>query len=504
MSFFTLNGLVLPVEVGSASGELLEVNEARRTMQGLPRKERTTIAEAVRADLFRLDNDEAAFVQCVVEGRWHRVPFDFDDNSTDGYLNTGTSSIVNSANAKEGAGYAELGGYSYSWPFALRVRNPRWSVMYWRSTSLPSWDLFIVTSAGLQTKNGSVEATPTTLSELTVNETTGAVEFADTAGVYVDGLVVFREEMTLTQAGQIAAWLAAGNRWTDPPELILDGDVVDDRAVSVIGEVVAADYEQGGVESGWANNIRRVGVELVQSRPEIDTRPPAPDISFLLDEALFDAPPPPPTTLPPVRGPLTGTVVGTLTDVAGVFEKYGRALSGFTFANHIKLPQQAAASLGGNPFVTVEAWVKADTATGNHCILNLADASDGYRCSLYFKSGELVLDARARAADTQRTATGTSSPTVNVWHHVGAVVDVPGDRIKLYLDGREEADAAADFGSNTWFNGDSFDDCRIGYDNGVADFAWSGVIARVGIHFRKLSEGEFARIYELGKRGVIL
>jgi hypothetical protein len=290
MPFLTVNGITLPVTVGSASGALVEIAEAKATMQNKPRKERQSLLGEFSVDLFKLTNAEASFIEVVLEGLFHRVPFDNDDNSTDGYLNSGTSSIINSANAKTGHGYAEGNTYTYTWPFELRADpNAWWSLMYWRSTqATPTvWDHFIVNSDGTQYKNGALEGSPTSLPELSIG-VDGSVTLAASSTTQYDELVVFLAPVaTATQASEIYTWLNAGNAWPDPPECVVSGTIVDDEPLTAIAEVRGEDYVQGGLTAGWTNNIRRMTVNFMQSRERIGLRIASADAGWILDASRY-------------------------------------------------------------------------------------------------------------------------------------------------------------------------------------------------------------------------
>lgn len=212
------------------------------------------------------------------------------------------------------------------------------------------------------------------------------------------------------------------------------------------------------------------------------------------------------STLPPWRGYFNGTVNGSPTDTVGVFDKYGSAYEfDGTAADYIEIPASFAESFGGNPFVTVEAWVQIQTTVSDQTILVVTDGANAER--LWFgldATGKWEVRARAKNADTLRTLTSTGATPSVGWHHVGAIVDIPGDTMYLYVDGILEHSGAADFGTNQWFNADSGNQNRIGANAAASPGAgWDGKIASVGVHWRKLSEGEFNLIWRLGRRGVI-
>lgn len=212
-------------------------------------------------------------------------------------------------------------------------------------------------------------------------------------------------------------------------------------------------------------------------------------------------------TVPPTRGHLSGTVVGAPTDVVGLFDKYGRALE-FTGAgtDRIDLTIGATEALAGSSFVTVTAWVKVDSTAAEQTILVLVDGANAERLWCGIGSvGQLEVRARARNADTLRTFTTGVTPAIG-WHHFGFIVDVPGDLLTVAADGEYQESGAADFGTNKWFNDDAnAAGNRIGINAAASPASqWNGKIHSVRIHRRRLSEGEFSRIWELGKRGVYL
>ena len=184
------------------------------------------------------------------------------------------------------------------------------------------------------------------------------------------------------------------------------------------------------------------------------------------------------------------TTVGSVPYVAGMV---GNGFS-FTPGNYLTRPHVAAIAL--TSAYTIEAWVKV-TATGGRIVDHItASIPDGYLLDTYPQN--------VRAYAGAVFAGGTTTLTLNTWHHLAAVFD--GDAIdggpdggvgtlKVYRNGVLEGTVTATSPAVT-----NTKPLRIGADSNGAN-SLNGIADEVTIYDRPLSEAELKAIFNAGALG---
>jgi hypothetical protein len=150
----------------------------------------------------------------------------------------------------------------------------------------------------------------------------------------------------------------------------------------------------------------------------------------------------------PVDGELNGnaknmTCTGDFTASGGLI-----GLSGIDFegSGHIQIPDNAA--LDFTTAMTLEGWVKT-TATGNFQHL-ICKSGGFYFLSVYNAGGGADGKAMIRIYDGANIdAVGTSKIDDGKWHHIAGTYDTSAGKLKLYVDGKLEAETSNSDAINT-------------------------------------------------------
>jgi hypothetical protein len=159
-------------------------------------------------------------------------------------------------------------------------------------------------------------------------------------------------------------------------------------------------------------------------------------------------------------------------------------LNGIT--RYVEVPDSANLSLTGP--MTLEARIKLNTNSVQQAIVEKYDVPglNGYLLR--------IVDGKLQAAmcnsnlnGAQQPASGATTVTTGVWHHVAAVYD--GTTIKIYLDGVLDGSVTANYAPT---NGAS--SLKIGARGDDANTRLNGLIDDVRIYNRALSEGEIQSV----------
>ncbi|MFC1859583.1 PQQ-binding-like beta-propeller repeat protein [Thermodesulfobacteriota bacterium] len=112
----------------------------------------------------------------------------------------------------------------------------------------------------------------------------------------------------------------------------------------------------------------------------------------------------------------------------------------FTNDNFARIPDASGLRLG-NTF-TVEFWMKTDgiNESWEGLIGKSNSSSNGRNYSVWLNSGKyLRFSYHNTVAEHIYIDTPPDSITLGQWHHVAAVLDIPNDTMKIYIDGQEKA-----------------------------------------------------------------
>ena len=172
-----------------------------------------------------------------------------------------------------------------------------------------------------------------------------------------------------------------------------------------------------------------------------------------------------------------GTLSGATWVTTG---KFGKALS-FNGTSSL-LTVASAASLDLAAGLTLEAWVRPASNSGNRAVL-VKERSTGLAYALYARSASASRpNGTVRIASTNRTVTGTSALTLNAWSHLALTYN--GATLALYVNGVLVATQARTGAVTT-----STNPLRIGGST-VASEYFSGLIDEVRLYSRALSQAE--------------
>lgn len=128
-------------------------------------------------------------------------------------------------------------------------------------------------------------------------------------------------------------------------------------------------------------------------------------------------------------------------------------------SNYLNLPVNALGSLiNGASQVSVHAWGNFDTfnagANDNRILSCFLSGNTGF---LFGVDGS-VTPKKARVAgrsvgtDAFQAVDGTSTINTGTWYPIGGVFDYPNDKIRVYVNGAQEANTTVTFGNTTYTN----------------------------------------------------
>ena len=193
-----------------------------------------------------------------------------------------------------------------------------------------------------------------------------------------------------------------------------------------------------------------------------------------------------------IAGANHGTRVNFPTSVKGMV---GVAVKLNGTDQYVTVPDAASLDLGTSD-MSVDAWVRPDTATGTRAIIEKRDPTTGQGFALYLKSNEIGF-AFGDAASSTLAGSGATVPT-GVWSHVAVTVDrSESDGAKIYVDG-----ALVHTFDPTSFQGDigTSTDLQIGLGGPTGEY-FSGTIDEVELFNRALSATEVQNIFGAGGAG---
>ncbi len=194
----------------------------------------------------------------------------------------------------------------------------------------------------------------------------------------------------------------------------------------------------------------------------------------------------------------TGTLVNGPVWTTGTLSQ---ALSFDGVSSYVNVPHTSA--LNAYP-MTIAAWIKTSTTTGNQGIVNkyVAASSNGYQ--LFMNNGNLCAwyfrDASNYVYDGTACTLGVSGYADNQWHYVVFAVDGAGGRI--HVDGVQKTTRA-------WTGTDgatsTAQPVRVGDYPGASGEYFSGVIDEVKIYSGALSATQVASFYgSIGRTAPVL
>lgn len=127
-------------------------------------------------------------------------------------------------------------------------------------------------------------------------------------------------------------------------------------------------------------------------------------------------------------------------------------------ANYMSLGVSGLATiLSGKGVFSVSAKIKiatVDTATGNNVVLSVIDngVTSGMSLGVEAISGipKVRVSARSVNTDAKQTKIGATTISTGVDAYIGAIVDVAGDTLTVYLNGSNDGSSAVTFNNTTW------------------------------------------------------
>lgn len=175
-------------------------------------------------------------------------------------------------------------------------------------------------------------------------------------------------------------------------------------------------------------------------------------------------------------------------------------------ANYVSLGTEVVVALiSGASAVSLAGWVYFDSLTDAANANRLLTAViDGTNSGLVLETGSgnvTRVGGRSQSADGFQAVNGTTALGTGAWIHLGGVLNIAGDSIRVYYNGTQEASTAVTFGAATYTDNGapSTGDAIGGYrtppiatgdqvDGRIAELAiWNGDIATAG--FLQLSKG---------------
>ena len=143
---------------------------------------------------------------------------------------------------------------------------------------------------------------------------------------------------------------------------------------------------------------------------------------------------------------------------------------------------------------SIGGWFKLTNTTITQGIMDLThDGSQYFRITNYPTDGSLQVEVHNTTGSLFYVSPPSGTITSNRWYHVIAVVDIPTQKLRLYINGTESSASPRTLNesASTW-NATIF---RIGTDSRYTN----GTIDDVAIWNRSLSAAEIASLYALGQ-----
>lgn len=182
-----------------------------------------------------------------------------------------------------------------------------------------------------------------------------------------------------------------------------------------------------------------------------------------------------------------GTIVGTPT--LGATKVMPSGIGSFTLDTTARRVTVANGSWMNTSAWTVEAWVRLNSSTSYHSVLNRDAGAASRGWAFYVKDGKLDLFGNATASSpTDHLGTTTLSTATN--YHVAATFD--GTTVVLYLNGSGDGSFTTGAGVNS-LNGITVGTSLAG--SGTQSFSLAGNIDHVAYYGTALSAGRIAAHY---------
>lgn len=164
--------------------------------------------------------------------------------------------------------------------------------------------------------------------------------------------------------------------------------------------------------------------------------------------------------------------------------------------------------LNGAGAISAHAIVTGDTldatSVDDNRILSIAIDGASSALRLHTKGDvnkRLNVAGRSVITDALQSVEGTTTMSTGTEYSCGGVLDIAGDKIRVYLNGSQEANTAVTFNNATYTHGTPTDSDRIGADMTTPPFAthfqWDGSIAEVAVWAGDIGTDGF---YQLNKR----
>jgi hypothetical protein len=169
--------------------------------------------------------------------------------------------------------------------------------------------------------------------------------------------------------------------------------------------------------------------------------------------------------------PIGGVTSSTNSPFAG---ERSAAFDGST--GKVDLGTTLGGKLVGATNATLEAWVSIAAYMANAPALNVnvTDiASAGFYVGSY--QGKLSFIGRSSPADSAQIVSLDAGGPTNAWTHFAATVDIPGDKVVLYVNGAASKTGAVSFGKTSYSGAAVSLSAGIGW-NGATTF-WNGKIS---------------------------
>ncbi len=193
-----------------------------------------------------------------------------------------------------------------------------------------------------------------------------------------------------------------------------------------------------------------------------------------------------------------GTLTNTPTKSVGTV---GQSLTLNGSNQYVSLGANAIGpDVSGASQITLAAWMKPSahpSAASYARVLSydVATGSTGGLLGLY-DNGKIAVGGRSGSGDSFQQATATA-PSLNEWHLVSGVLDIPNDTIYLYLDGVLLVTQSVTFGNATYTQGSPTGADTIGSTNGSSQF-FTGSVDEIRVFNRGLTASEMYQLYREG------
>lgn len=374
--------------------------------------------------------------------------------------------------------------------FQTSLQSGKWAIGAWLYEA-SAWVHYWVRSDGAKWVDG-VRNDAASTTWLSVAAEGGAFSIA--GGVVVDEIQVIELNACDEALEAFYTWMAAGSgqAFSDAPYLVLDGDVIRNRPVEVLGKGNTVDHRIAGslVTEGYSYKLRDVPVELEEKLHHPVKQAPNAQVAWSMDsdlEATF--------TLSAARGaPQADASINTLT--IGSPGPWGFREAA-TSPIDLELPQAAFAPFYALGKLTVVAIVKT-TFGADRTIVHFASPGAATMIRLYVDAGGTpFVEGRAALGDPLDFSAGASPlPDQTYFHTVCGIVDLEEEEVIVGVDGVLDPANPMTPPSQATFDDTTLLDGAIGQLVGGSD-AFAGEIASVRVYPRRFTPRQFLELHEL-------